>query len=96
MNKETILNLKALVLIVGILITLKLTGVEPIANWPWLFVFSPVWGPFALCVVILMAAFALVCTVGGPFILISAWTRQKKQENDESEDPETYQVDDQD
>ena len=43
-----------------VFITLKLTQIGPVATWSWWWVLSPIWIPFALCILILLVMVAIV------------------------------------
>ena len=43
-----------------VFITLKLAQIGPVATWSWWWVLSPIWIPFALCILILLVIVAIV------------------------------------
>ena len=43
-----------------VFITLKLAQIGPVATWSWWWVLSPIWIPFALCILILLVMVAIV------------------------------------
>ena len=61
-----------------VFITLKLTGA---IDWSWFWVLSPLWGPIALAIVILIIAILIAG-------FVTAFSKDKDDEDDDDDDEE--------
>jgi hypothetical protein len=70
MNKPVNLEIKIFTLIFIILLTLKLTKIGIVANWPWIWILSPLWIPITIAIF----AFIIFAIISLIFII---WTKKE-------------------
>ena len=72
---NTSFTLQTLVFLIFLI--LKLAEVDPIADWSWLWVTSPLWLPTVIAIVILLVMVAAIVTIGawGMIIVIADWIK---------------------
>lgn len=72
---NTSFTLQTLVFLIFLI--LKLAEVDPIGDWSWLWVTSPLWLPTVIAIVILLVMVAAIVTIGawGMIIVIADWIK---------------------
>lgn len=72
---NTSFTLQTLVFLIFLI--LKLAEVDPIGDWSWLWVTSPLWLPTVIAIVILLVMAAAIVTIGawGMIIVIADWIK---------------------
>lgn len=72
---NTSFTLQTLVFLIFLI--LKLAEVDPIGDWSWWWVTSPLWLPTVIAIVILLVMVAAIVTIGawGMIIVIADWIK---------------------
>ncbi len=77
MSSNTSAGSGILTVILVVLVTLKLTGTPPVAQWSWWWVLAPFWAPALVILAVALAA-ALITLASSVYEAASGWMWRRK------------------